>query len=385
MSKHDFAPEEYADRLARVRGAIAAADLDWLIIIHPVSMRWLVGQDTKSYTAFQCLPVSAAPGKLTVFTREMERNEFELDSMADDVRTYNGGEPEDPMQAFATFADELGLKQARVGIEVPAWYLHPHHYGQLKTILGDALKAEASGLVSSLKLVKSPREIEYHRKSATIAAGAMDALIANVAEGRTELELAAAAYHAILSAGSGIPASTMNLMTGERSCFALGGPTERRQQRGDTGLVELGGAYRRYSSTLGRQWVLGQPSQRLKDLHAIVLEASDACMAQMKDGAAAVVPHEAAKAVIAKAGLDRYRVHTSGYGMAPGFPPSWGEATNMFGGSKDVLRTGMVVSVEPAVFIKDERIGVRLIDNCIITDDGVEVLSRTPRDLIVVD
>ena len=75
----------------------------------------------------------------------------------------------------------------------------------------------------SLKLVKSPREIEYHRKSAAIAARrAEGAAVATVAEGRTELELSAAAYHAILTSGSAIPASTMNLMTGERSCFVLG-------------------------------------------------------------------------------------------------------------------------------------------------------------------
>jgi Xaa-Pro dipeptidase len=83
--------------------------------------------------------------------------------------------------------------------------------------------------------------------------------------------------------------------------------------------------------------------------------------------------------------MDHFRQHTSGYGMAPGFPPSWGEPTNMFGGSKDILRAGMVISVEPALFIKDERIGVRLIDNCLITNKGVEVLSRTPRDLVIVD
>jgi Xaa-Pro aminopeptidase len=62
-----------------------------------------------------------------------------------------------------------------------------------------------------------------------------------------------------------------------------------------------------------------------------------------------------------------------------------GRAHQLFGGSKDVLRAGMVISVEPAAFIKEERIGVRLIDNCLITEKGVEVLSRTPRDLIVVD
>jgi Xaa-Pro dipeptidase len=156
-------------------------------------------------------------------------------------------------------------------------------------------------------------------------------------------------------------------------------------RRGDTGLVEMGAARRRYSSTLGRQWTLGPSSQRLKDLHAVIHQASDACLAEMRAGVPAVVPHEAAKRVIAAAGLDCFRAHTTGYGMAPGFPPSWGESPNMFGGSTDVLRAGMVVSVEPAVFLPEEGLGVRLIDNVIITETGTELLSRTPRDLIVID
>jgi len=74
MSKHDFPAAEFAERLTRLRAAIAAAGLDWLLVIHPVSIRWLIGQDTKSYTVFQCLPVSAKPGKLIMFTRGTERS-----------------------------------------------------------------------------------------------------------------------------------------------------------------------------------------------------------------------------------------------------------------------------------------------------------------------
>jgi Xaa-Pro dipeptidase len=288
------------------------------------------------------------------------------------------------MDAFAALARDLKLGSARVGLEVPAWYLSAHHYVQLKDMLGAALIAEASGLIPSLKVVKSLQEIAYHRRSAAIAANAWAALKAQIADGRSELELAGAAYGALLAGGSMIPASTMNLMTGERSCFALGAPTERRLRRGDTGLVEIGAAFRRYTSTLGRQWVLGKPTPRLADLWKLVVEASDAAMARMRDGAAAVDAHEALKRVFVRAGVDGYRQHTSGYGMAPGFPPSWGEATNMFGGSKDVLRAGMVMSVEPALFIKEEGLGVRLIDNVLVTAAGVERLSQTPRELAII-
>jgi Xaa-Pro dipeptidase len=71
--------------------------------------------------------------------------------------------------------------------------------------------------------------------------------------------------------------------------------------------------------------------------------------------------------------------------MAPGFPPSWGEPTNMFGGSKDVLQANMVMTIEPGIFIKEEGLGVRLIDNCIITETGIERLSTAPQDIAVVE
>ncbi len=384
MSKHDFPQEEFASRLTRLREAIAAAGLDWLLVLHPVSIRWLIGQDTKSYTVFQCLPVSAKPGKLIVFTRGTEEIEFARDTMADGLRLYNGREPEDPMPAFARFLDELGIPGTKVGMEVPGGYLQPGHYNRVKSMLGDSLVQDPCGILMALRAVKSPAELVYIREAAKIGALALQKMIETVAEGVSELELAAVAYHTLLSNGSGLPASTMNLMTGERSAYALGGPTERCMRRGDTGLVEMGAARRRYTATLGRQWSLGQPSSRLTDLFEIVRRASAACMAEMRDGAPAILPHEAATRVIADAGLDQYRAHTTGYGMAPGFPLSWGESPNMFGGTTDTLRAGMVVSVEPALFLAEEKLGVRLIDNVLVTNEGVELLTRTPQDLIIV-
>ncbi len=385
MSQHDFPESEFRDRQQRARHAIADAKLDWLLIINPVSLHWLIGSDTKGYTSFQCLPLSAKPGRLVIFARETDRNELEDDTLADAVRGWNGREPEDPMEAFARLVDDLGLRNARVGMEVPSWYLHPHHYQRIRSMLGDALVAEPSTLVLDLKLVKSDRELAYIRESARIANAALDALLGRVAEGRTELELAAAAFATLLSAGSGLPASTMNLVTGERCSTVLGAPTGRRLRGGDPGHVEVAAAYRRYTSTIGRVWSLGAPSRRLAELHDVVLRASEACIGAMRDGVRTTAPHEAAKRVFVDAGLDRYRQHTVGYGMAAGFPPSWGEPVNMVGGNGYTLRAGMVVSVEPNLFIHEERLGVRIIDNVLITAAGAELLSPRPGELVVIE
>lgn len=384
MSRFDFPAEEFADRQARARNAVGAAGLDWLVVMHPMSLHWLIGAEAKSYQTFQCLLLSAKPGPLVMLTRLSDAPEFAADSCADEVVGWGGGEPEDPLERFSALAERFGLRCARVGLETPAYYLHPHQYVRLRDLLGDAMVAEPSNLIADLRQVKSGHEIAYVRQSARIADNALDALIGAVADGRTELELAAAAYQSLLSQGGSLPASPMNLVTGDRCGFSHGAPTLRVLRHGDAGNVEIAGAYRRYTKTLGRQFNLGPASARTREIFAVVRAAFEACVAEMRDGVPAIVPHEAAKRVIAKAGLNEYRIHTTGYSVGAGVPPSWGEPLNMFGGSTAVLRAGMIVSVEPPVFIPQERIGVRIIDNVLITETGAEILSRHSLDLIEV-
>ena len=384
MSKHDFSAEEFASRRTRVREAMTHAGLDWFIAFHPVSIHWLTGSDAKSYQEFQCLLISAEPGPVIVLTREGERNEFEMDALVDRVWTYGGGEPEDPLISFERLVDGLELHRARVGMEVPAYYLHPHHYVQIKQILREVEISEQSNLIHDLKLVKSPTELQYIRQASQIADAAMVTFVKGLAVGRTELQVAADVYHTLLSQGSGLAASPINLVSGERSCYSHGAPTHRQLQPGDYGSIEYGATYRRYTSTIGRQFSLGQPTARMRELYDLVRRASDACLAEIRAGVPAVHPHEAAKRIIADAGLDHGRVHTSGYGLAPGFPPTWGEPLHMLGGSTYTLQAGMVVTIEPPVFLGEELLGARIIDNVLVTETGAELLSQFSRDLIVI-
>ncbi|SEK48207.1 Xaa-Pro dipeptidase [Bosea lupini] len=382
MSRHDFTVEEFAERRAQVRRAMAGQGLDWLVLFHPVSIRWLTGSDAKSYQEFQCLLVPA-DGPIAMMAREGERAEILDDALVDRLETFGGGENEDPIPRFAGLADSLGLLAGRVGVEVPAYYLHPHHYSAIRDLFGSRF-VEATNLVHDLTLVKSPTELGYIRRAAAIADAALTVFGKALRVGRSELEVAGEVYGALLARGSGLAASPINLVSGERSCYSHGAPTERWLQAGDYGSVEYGATVRRYTATLGRQFCLGQPNARMRDLYEIARRACDACIAEIRDGAPATAPHEAAKRVIGEAGLEHGRVHTSGYGLAPGFPPSWGEPMHMIGGSRYTLRAGMVVSVEPPVFLHEEGLGARLIDNVLVTRGGCELLSRSSRDLIVV-
>ncbi len=385
MSKHDFTADEFASRRSCAREAIGAAGLDWMLLFHPVSIRWLTGTDAKSYQEFQCLLISAKPGPISVLTRDGERNEFLDDALVDQLQTWGGGEPEDPIAAFERLAESLGVTGTRIGMEVPGYYLHPHHYVRIKQLFGESLVAEATNLIHDLTLVKSATELSYIREANRISDLAMTRFAGSLTAGRSELELAGEIHHALLTSGSGLAASPINLVSGERSSFSHGAPTDRRLQRGDFGNVEYGTTFKRYTATIGRQFVLGQPTPRMRELYDLVRRASDACIAEIRAGVPAVVPHEAAKRVIAEAGLDSARVHLSGYGLAPGSPPTWAEPIYLFGGSTYTLQAGMVVTVEPPVFIGAERLGARIIDNVLVTHDGAELLSRFSRDLIVTE
>ena len=385
MSKHDFSAAEFASRRACAREAIGSAGFDWMLLFHPVSIRWLTGSDAKSYQEFQCLLISAKPGPISVLTRDGERNEFRDDALVDQLQTWGGGEPEDPIAALERLAKSLGVMGTRVGMEVPGYYLHPHHYVRVKQLFGESLVTEATNLIHDLTLVKSATELQYIREANRIAGVAMQRFADSLAEGRSELELAGEVHHALLTSGSGLAASPINLVSGERSCFSHGAPTDRRLRRGDFGNVEYGATCKRYTATIGRQFCMGPPTPRLREIYELVCRASDACLAEIRAGVPAVVPHEAAKRVIADAGLDSARVHLSGYGLAPGSPPGWAEPIHLFGGSTYTLQAGMVLTVEPPVFIGDERLGARIIDNVLVTVDGTELLSRFRRDLIVIE
>ncbi len=385
MSKDDFSAEELADRQRRVRAKMEAEGIDFLLVFHPTNIQYLIGSRAKSYQEFQVLffPLEEAP--LTILMRLAEVPELCDHSLADDVRGWGGREPEDPIEAFAAVMREKGYLSRRIGLEVPDFYMHPYSYLRIKDLLGDALCLDASFLVHDLKLVKSPAELAYIRQASDIADAAMQTAVKTISEGVSEMEVAGEVYRTLLSRGSDLPASPMNFVTGERTCYAHGAPSPRKIQRGDFMHIEYGAAVKRYCTTIGRHFCLGAPTPRMRELHQVVRDACDACIAEVRAGVPAVTPHLAAKKVIADAGLDRYRLHTTGYGIAPGYPPSWGEYIHFFADSTYTLEAGMVLSVEPPVFIHEEKLGARIIDDVLVTETGAEILSSFTRDLVVIE
>ena len=108
--------------------------------------------------------------------------------------------------------------------------------------------------------MKSAAEIEYVRRAAAILDVAMEACRDSIADGRTERTVSGDVHHTLLASGSDIPSSPMNFLTGPRTAFAHGEPTDRVLRAGDFMHIQFGAHYRRYCCTIGRQLCLGAPA-----------------------------------------------------------------------------------------------------------------------------
>ncbi len=187
----------------------------------------------------------AEPGPLTILTREGETTSSRDDALVDEIDGLGrAGASRTRSPCSQAGRRHLGLLGKRVGIEVPAYYLHPHHYVQLKDFSGSALVAEPTDLIHDLKLVKSPAEMAYIRKAAGSPTPPWRCSPARSPKAKASWRWRARSTTSCWRAGSGLAASPINLVSGERSGFSHGAPTARAIRRGDFGNIEYGSAYR---------------------------------------------------------------------------------------------------------------------------------------------
>ncbi len=394
MSKFDFPLEEFESRQKRVRKAMEEAGLDLLMIIHPTNLFYLTGlRGGGGESEFQLFFFPLDPNeKLTFVCRLSDATEHRKLTLMEDVRSWGGREPEDPIDVVSAVMKEKGYSNRRLGLEAPSYYLDPHDYVRLKEMLGDSLVTEATHFIEDLRLVKTPAEIECYREAAKIAEAAMKTCVEHTAIGKTQQDVAAEMQYTMWRHGTESPARPLYFGTGDRSVYNCWMPSDVTApqpnsgvfQKGDMGHVDFAATVKRYCAPIGRVFSFGEPPRRNNEIYQIVRDASDMAIEAIKPGVSATAPHQAAKSVIRKAGLDKYRLHMTGYSVAPGFPPSWIESLHLDEDSSYTLEAGMVLVVQPPVLNYDENVGARITDTLLVTESGVEFLTRFDRDLVVI-
>ncbi|MEL6680769.1 MAG: Xaa-Pro peptidase family protein, partial [Pseudomonadota bacterium] len=205
-----FTAPEFARREAALRDAMAARELDALLLFAPESQFWLTGYDTFGYCFFQCLVVTREG--MHLLTRSADMRQAELTSTLTDIRVWRDGTA--PEVSLAALLADIGLTAGRVGIETDTHGLTARNHQRVLSVTGAVELIDTSDLVPALRLTKSAEEIAYVREAARLGDAAFEAALPLMRPGGSEAEILAAMQGAIFAGGGDYPGNEFIIGSG---------------------------------------------------------------------------------------------------------------------------------------------------------------------------
>lgn len=370
-----FTREEYAARLARLRGAMREQDLAVFVSFSPENIFWITGHDSPAYHFIQACVVTLDDVPINLLRRIDATNTL-LRSWSRRVVSF--GDADEPMEILADLIDELCPARSRVGVEVDSFFVSARRFDMLRKRLCDRMVP--AQLVEPLRLVKSSEELASIRKAALLTKSAMEVAVAMAAEGVNENHIAGAVWNELVSNGSEFPGLPPFIVSGPRTSLGHSTWAGHVLQKGDPVLFEIPGVVNRYVAPQFRSGSVGEPPVEMRRLEAAVVDSLELLIREIRPGAIAEDVHRKSVESFARHG---YRVgHRSGYSVGVNYAPDWGEG-NLFSiveGETRPFEAGMVFHLVPGIYVPPEFVVV-ISETVIVTDAGAEAITRFPRQL----
>ena len=381
-----FAREEFETRIAEARALLSKRGLAALLIFAPESHYYLTGFDTTGFVYFQCGILTAEDTAITVLTRRPDQQQARDRSILTDIRVWYDAKNANPARELKAILEEKHLRQKKIGIELNNYGLTAANYQMVWQALDGWCRLEdASDVIRSLRLVKSPAEIVHIRRAATLADDALNAMVAVTRSGVLESEITAAGLTSMLRGGGDVPPGAPLVNSGKRAMYGRGVAGPRRLDTNDQVTIELAATYLRYNACVMRTLVIGEPHA----LHSEMFQITCDAMAAMTDAAYPGEPlgriDEAHRRIYDDAGYHDHRFAACGYSLGATYRPSWMDVPPMlYAGNSVLAQPGMVLFLHAVCGRADLGLAMSIGHTILITKDGREVLSNLPHELIVV-
>lgn len=356
-------------RLTRLHAAMEKQGLDAMIVLRPENRRYLSG-------------FTGSAGVLLVTLDEaVFLTDFRYTQQAQAqcphcriVEYPNGANPNTTV--FELLKDK-GVK--RLGFESDTvTYVQYGTYEQ--TFVGVEL-VPAAGLVEELRLYKDEQELTILRAAAKVADDAFAHILTVLKPGLTERDVSLELEMFMRKAGADSSAFDIIVASGHRSALPHGRASDKVIEKGDFVKMDFGAYYHGYNSDLTRTVVLGQPSEKQLEVYHTVLEAQLHAIANIKAGMTGREADALARDIIAAKGYGDHFGHSLGHGL--GMLVHEAPSLSQLRGDQ-VLEPGMVVTVEPGIYLPEWG-GVRIEDDIVITDNGNEVLTKSTKQLLILE
>jgi Xaa-Pro aminopeptidase len=354
-----------APRLARLRAALAEMQLPAFLVTQTDNVGYLSGFSGSSAALL------ITPGEAVLVTDGRYTSQAQHESPGFVVRQCEA--TQSLIDCVAAQVKSMAL--STVGIEGAAVTLQQFE-ALNKELTGINLKP-TSGVVETLRLVKDEAEIERIRAACVIADRGFQFILTQIRPGIAERDLAAELEYFMRKSGSEKEAFETIVASGARSALPHGRASDKPVEVGDFITFDFGARLNGYHSDLTRTVVLGKASERQREVYQTVLDAQQAALAALRPGLTGKEVDGVARDLIAARGYgDRF-----GHGLGHGL----GRQVHDGGGLSQridlTLEPGMVMTVEPGVYLEGWG-GVRIEDDVVLREGGIEVLTHAPKELI---
>ena len=265
-------------------------------------------------------------------------------------------------------AEKAGFEDQRMTVAEHAVYSEKLH----------CTLTPASALMTELRGSKDEEELSCMTAAQRIAEGALEQILKEIRPGMTEKEIAARLNYLMVSAGAEKTSFDTIVASGPNGSMPHAVPGMRKVREGDFITMDFGCVYKGYCSDMTRTVALGRPSDEMRNVYDIVLQAQLAGIAAAKAGVAGAAIDGAARKVIQDAGYGAYFGHSFGHSLGIDIH----EAPNAAPGNDKPMPDGAVVSAEPGIYLPG-KFGVRIEDVMILRSDGAQVITKAPKALLV--
>jgi Xaa-Pro aminopeptidase len=251
-------------------------------------------------------------------------------------------------------------------------------YTVLEDLIEESALVPISGMIEALREVKDEAEIALIQQACHIADQGFEHILKMVRPGMTEIEVANQLDFFMRSLGATSVSFDTIVASGLRSAMPHGVASEKVIEQGDLITLDFGCYYQGYVSDMTRTFAVGDPGEKLKEIYQIVLEAQEKVLAVAKPGMTGIELDAVARDHIASFGYGKAFGHSTGHGIGLEIH----EGPNVSFRAEKAFVPGNVITDEPGIYLPGIG-GVRIEDDLLITETGNQVLTHSPKELII--
>lgn len=250
-------------------------------------------------------------------------------------------------------------------------------YSEIAENLDDIELVPLNGILQSIRMIKDDNEVENIRNAAKIVDKAFEHILNYIKPGITEREISYRIENFMKENGAYGNSFEPIIASGKRSALPHGIASHKVVEKGDFIILDYGCLYNGYCSDMTRTVVVGKASEEQKQIYNTVLDAQQSALENVKPGSMCCEIDKIARDKITNQGYGEYYKH--GLGHSVGLEIH--EHPILTTVSKEILEPFMTITIEPGIYIPDFG-GVRIEDLVLVTENGFEVLSKSPKHLI---